>query len=187
MQASPAYLTVVPGNAANGSFVDTDQLAVTPLTSNATSFYVVRHANYSTLTSTHYRLNVPTSHGLLSIPQLSGNLTLNGRDSKIHVTDYALGCSARLLYSTGDIFTWKKYGTMTILILYNGPNETNEVAFAGATTYMILDGSGIYPQIRNGSLVLNWASTPSQKVVLIGNDLTVYLLGKRFPKYIAPD
>lgn len=173
-------MTVVPGNVSNGSFVNTDLIAVTPLIGNATSFYVIRHANYSTLSSTRYRLNVPTSQGLLSIPQLSADLTLNGRDSKIYVTDYELGCSVHLLYSTADVFTWKKYETMNILILYNGLHEVNEVAFTGATTFMMLDGSGIRSQIRNGSLVLNWASNPFQKVVLIGNDLTVYLLGKNY-------
>ena len=76
---------------------------------------------------------------------------------------------------------------MTILILYNGLNETNEVAFTGATTYRILDGSGIHSQIRNGFLVLNWASTPSQKVLIVGDGLTVYLLSKCFPEYISFD
>ena len=113
----------------------------------------------------------------MSIPQLSSDLTLNGRDSKIHVTDYELGGSINLLYSTADIFTWKRYGSTTILILYSGLNEINEIAFTGATTCTTLDGSGIQSQIRNSSLVLNWATTAEQKVVQVGQSLTVYLLG----------
>ena len=106
LQASPAYLTAKPGNGINGSFVNTDQLAVTPLVGNVTIFYVVRHAAYNSLVSTNYRLTVPTSQGIISIPQLSSYLTLNGRDSKIHVTDYELGGPVGLLYSTPEIFTW---------------------------------------------------------------------------------
>lgn len=67
---------------------------------------------------------------------------------------------------------------MTVLILYSGLNETNEVAFAGATAFTILDGSGIQWQILNGALILNWVSAAEQRVVQIGPDLTVYLLGK---------
>lgn len=72
---------------------------------DVTNFYVVRHAAYNSLESTNYRLTVPTSHGNVSIPQLSSTLTLNGRDSKIHVTDYDLG-GLTLLYSTAEVFTW---------------------------------------------------------------------------------
>lgn len=168
---------MTPGNVSNGSFVNTDQLAVTPLFGNVTDFYVIRHANYSSLASTDYRITLPTSQGSIDMPQLSSALTLNGRDSKIHVTDYDLGCSVSLLYSTADIFTWKKYGSSTILILYSGLNETNEIAFAGATTYKMHDGSGVQSQTRNGSLILNWVATAEQKVVQVGNNLEVYLLG----------
>ena len=88
LQASPAYLTATPMNGSNGSFANTDLIEATPLVGNLTAFYVIRHANYSSTDSTDYRLSVPTSKGNVSIPQLSSTLTLNGRDSKIHVTDY---------------------------------------------------------------------------------------------------
>lgn len=105
--SSHGYLSAIPGNGTNSSsFVNSDQIAITPLVGNVTSFYVVRHANYSSLVSITYRLTVPTSQGVINIPQLSSSLTINGRDSKIHVTDYDLGGSIRLLYSTADIFTW---------------------------------------------------------------------------------
>ena len=179
LQVSSAYLTVTPGAGTNGSFVNTDLLAVTPLNGNLTSFYIVRHANYSSLASTQYRITLRTIQGSFSLPQLSSDLTLNGRDSKIHVTDYELGGSTRLLYSTADIFTWKKYESITILILYSGLNETNEIAFTGAPSYAIVDGSGIKSETKNGSLILNWATTVEQKVVQVGHSLRVYLLGKR--------
>lgn len=52
-----------------------------------------------------YTLTLPTSSGNLTIPQLGGQLTLDGKDSKIHVVDYTAG-SSHLLYSTGEIMTW---------------------------------------------------------------------------------
>ena len=105
LKASPSYLTAVAGMSSNGSFVNTDAIATTPLVGNVTSFYVVRQAAYNSLASIKYKLTVPTSLGTISIPQLSLSLTLNGRDSKIHVTDYEIG-RATLLYSSAEIFTW---------------------------------------------------------------------------------
>ena len=104
-RVSPAYLTAVPGNLSNGSFVNTDEIATTPLFGNLTNFYIVRHTAYNSLDSTSYRLEVPTSAGNVSIPQLSPTLTLNGRDSKIHVTDYEVGAT-KILYTSAEIFTW---------------------------------------------------------------------------------
>ena len=103
--SSPAYWTAIPRNGSNGSFVNTGLIATTPILGNITGFYVVRHALYNSTDTTHYRLSVPTSQGDMNIPQLSTSLTLNGRDSKIHVTDYDVGGTV-LLYSTGEIFTW---------------------------------------------------------------------------------
>jgi hypothetical protein len=89
----------------NGSFVDTDALAVIRLVSDKTSFYVVRHAAYNTLASTNYKLSISTSGDPVTVPQLGGTLTLNGRDSKFHVSDYDLD-GVNLLYSSAEIFTW---------------------------------------------------------------------------------
>lgn len=52
-----------------------------------------------------YTLTLPTSIGSLTVPQLGGQLSLDGKDSKVHVVDYIAG-SSHLLYSTGEIMTW---------------------------------------------------------------------------------
>lgn len=175
--ASPAYLTATPGNVSNGSFVNTNSIAVTPLVGKETSFYVIRHAAYNTFDSTNYRLTIPTSKGSMSIPQLSSTLTLNGRDSKIHVADYDVG-GMDLLYSSAEIFTWKSYGNKKVLILYGGPKETHEAAFVTNEKASLIEGSGVQMQTKKGSLVINWPVTPTRKVVQIGEDLTVYLLDR---------
>lgn len=105
LMASPAYLTATPLNGSNGSLVNTDLIATTPVIGSPTGFYVVRHADYYSTDSTDYRLTVPTRKGNISIPQLSPTLTLNGRDSKVHVTDYDVG-GTNMLYSSAEIFTW---------------------------------------------------------------------------------
>ena len=71
----------------------------------------------------------------------------------------------------------KSYGSKTVLILYGGANETHEAAFTTSSNASIVEGVGVETQSGSGSLILNWAVTPARKVVLIGQDLLVYLLG----------
>ena len=57
-------------------------------------------------------------------------MSLNDRDSKIHVTDYNLD-GIKLLYSSAEILTWARGpGSTRVLILYGGAGETHELAVA---------------------------------------------------------
>lgn len=106
IQASPAYLTATPGNLTTGKYAPST-LTVTPLTDDATgtAFYVVRQSDYSSEATVDYKIKLPTSAGTVTIPELRGQLSLHGRDSKVFVTDYNIG-GVNLLYSTAEIFTW---------------------------------------------------------------------------------
>lgn len=64
-----------------------------------------RHANYSDRSTTSYKLKLPTSKGHITVPQLGGQLSLHGRDSKVHVSDYKVG-GHNVLYSSAEVFTW---------------------------------------------------------------------------------
>lgn len=63
------------------------------------------HTDYRTRGSVNYKAKIPTSKGKLTLPQLQGHLTLHGRDSKIHVSDYQVG-DFNMLYSSAEVFTW---------------------------------------------------------------------------------
>lgn len=106
VESSSAYITATAGNATNSTYTTSTALNVTPLFGNGsdTNFYVVRHADYRQRAVTTYKLNVVTSKGKVSIPQLGGQLSLHGRDSKIHVTDYHVD-GTNILYSSAEIFT----------------------------------------------------------------------------------
>ena len=176
-RVSSAYLEAVPSETANGTYATTTAIATTRLTSNTTDFYVVRHSVYNTYGSTSYKLQVPTSQGNITIPQLNGTLSLNGRDSKIHVTDYSVG-GINMLYSSAEIFTWKKYDDKTVLVLYGGPTETHEVAFSDQKTPSIVEGDGVGSFSKNGTVVLNWQVTQERKIVKFPSGLYVYLLDR---------
>lgn len=170
-------MTAEPGNLTNGSYASTADIAVTPLLGNVTNFYVVRHAAYNSLESTSYTLTVSTSAGDLTLPQLNGTLTLNGRDSKVVVTDYDVG-GENLLYSTADIFTWKKYDDKTILVVYGGANEAHELAFSSGKNATLVEGSAVTFAPKDGATILHWSVTPTRNIVKVGESLYVYILDR---------
>jgi hypothetical protein len=150
---------------------------VTPLTGNKTRFYVARQTKYNSLASTPYKLHIQTSAGNITLPQLGGQLAMNGRDSKIHVADYDVG-GFNLLYSTAEIFTWKKYCSRTILIVYGGPNEVHELAVSNTSGATATEGSGVKFSNHNGNTILNWKTTAGRRVVSIGPNLFVVILDR---------
>lgn len=173
LQASPAYLTATPGNLTTGVYAPSS-IAVTPLFGDKTNFYVVRHANYSSLDSTSYTLTVSTSIGSVTIPQLGGSLTLNGRDSKIHVTDYDVG-GPSLIYSSAEVFSWKNSGNGSVVVLYGGQGETHELAVSKALGTATVEGSAVTMQTNGTATIINWQVSPTRSVLHF-NGLTVYLL-----------
>lgn len=137
---------------------------------------IVRHSDYQKTTPTTYKLNVKTSQGTISIPQVDGTLTLSGRDSKFHVTDYDLG-GTTLLYSSAEIFTWKKFEKKTVLVVYGGPGEQHELAVIANSTFKQVEGSDIVSKTNNGSIVLNWKVSTTRQVAQVG-DLLIYALDR---------
>ncbi|KAK5111284.1 hypothetical protein LTR85_012225 [Meristemomyces frigidus] len=163
LQASPAYFTAVAQNNtnANGSYTGNDALAVTALLGNVTNFFVIRHAAYNSLNTTNYHITLPTSKGNITIPQLGGSLSLHGRDSKFHVSDYN-----------------KQYGNKRVLVIYGGLGGEHELAVASGGHVSITEGSGVKIAQRKGATVLNWQMSSERKVVDLSCDLKIYILDR---------
>lgn len=177
-KVSPSWLVVDAQNFTNSSqYADTDAITVTALTTKTTSFWVIRHSNFSSFDDTEYKLTLPLSSGRVSIPQLGGSLSLNGRDSKIVVADYAVGQDT-VLYSTAEVFTWQQLPHKTVLVLYAGPGEMNEIVFKNSDNkkLQILEGKLGATKSGNGSTIVQW-STSNQRAVFTLGDLEVYILG----------
>ncbi|RDB20455.1 putative beta-galactosidase A [Hypsizygus marmoreus] len=185
LAVSSAYLTTRPQNIYNtqGSFTRNPALKTTQVldvVGNKTGFYVVRQTDASTTALQTYTLNVPTSIGPLTMPTLGGALTLNGKDSKIHVVDYAAG-STTVLYSTAEIFTWATIDGKDIILVYGNAGELHETAFKIGTTpptAKVVGGSGAIKQkvLASNSLVLQFF-TSGQTVVQAGN-IMLYILDR---------
>lgn len=180
LKVSPSFLTALPGNTSNGSYVSTGAIATTPLfgTEVSTNFYVVRHADFTSLANTTYRLSVSATHGNFTVPQLGGDLSLNGRDSKVHVTDYDIG-GVNLIYCTADIFTWAQGDSgRRILVMYGGANEVHEFAlpdYVGKPN--VSSEPSIKMEGRGQASIIQWSVKPQRQVLTFPDvNLDVYLL-----------
>ncbi|CZR54668.1 probable beta-galactosidase C [Phialocephala subalpina] len=136
-------------------------------------FYTVQQATSSSRASTTFSAYLNTSEGNITVP----NINLNGRQSKILVTDYAFG-KQTLLYSSADILTWGSFGGVDVIALYleegqvgqfalkNTPSNASHTSF-GPTTYTATSSSStttfIYTQ-GSGQTVIQF------------NDVLIYLL-----------
>ncbi|KAJ5106824.1 beta-galactosidase [Penicillium angulare] len=178
LQTSPAYLVSQPDNGSYGVYTDSTTLATTRLTSNNTSFYIVRHGELVDESISSYRLRIATSVGNFTVPHLGGSLSLHGRDSKIHVVDYDLG-GINLIYSSAEIFSWKKSGSKSVLVLYGGEDETHEFAIPKALGVpSTVEGTGlqIASAASSHATVVKWSVQPERRVVHFGKQLEVHLL-----------
>ncbi|CAI7608584.1 unnamed protein product [Penicillium glandicola] len=180
-KVSPAYLLSTPGNLTTSKYTTSSDLAVTPLlggNGTASSFFVVRHSDYSSQSSVDYKLEVPTSAGQVTIPQLGGSLTLSGRDSKIHVVDYDVA-GTNILYSSAEVFTWTKSGKSKVLVLYGGSGEHHELAVSSESKASVIEGSSssITTKQVGKAVVIGWDVSTTRRIVQVG-DLKIVLLDR---------
>ncbi|KAL9616029.1 MAG: hypothetical protein Q9160_009055 [Pyrenula sp. 1 TL-2023] len=136
-------------------------------------FYTLQQATSNSRASTTFDLNVNTSAGPLTLP----NINLKGRQSKIVVTDYAFG-NHSLLYSTADILTYGTFGT-DVMVLYLQSGQTGQFAFTNSnnvsyTTY----GSplNITTTSTNRTASFTYVQGSGASVVQFSNGALFYLL-----------
>ncbi|KAL0935658.1 beta-galactosidase [Colletotrichum truncatum] len=177
LRSSPTWSVAQPANGSYGVYTDTDALVVTPLFAQPSgAFYVVGHAAYASQDVVSYRLRVSTQEGNFTLPLLGGNLTLNGRDSKIHVADYPIG-STKLIYSTAEVFSWTRLTSKTVVILYGGSNGLHEFAVPSSHGCpKIIGGVGIRCKIINSLAVIQWEVQEVRRVAHFASGVEIHLL-----------
>ncbi|KAI8958610.1 glycoside hydrolase family 35 protein [Daldinia sp. FL1419] len=180
LKVSPDYLIAEPGTALALTYADNAAITVTRLAGNISigsgSFFVVRHSDYSRTASDNYTMKLPTLKGDISIPTLFDKLTLHGRDSKIIVTDYDVR-GVKLLYSTAEILTHQKFETSTVLIVYSGPNEMNELALQIDDTPQVRASDAVKVNRTDSFVTLAWSTPKARNIVKI-DDFYIYILDR---------
>ncbi|PNS14573.1 hypothetical protein CAC42_2630 [Sphaceloma murrayae] len=90
-------------------------------------FYILQQNRTASQDSVTTDLTVQTSAGKFTLP----NINLNGRQSKIVVTDYPLGQST-LLYSSADLASFGTFETRDVVIMYAEAGQSSTFAFKDA-------------------------------------------------------
>lgn len=102
------------------------------------------------------------------------------------MTDYDLG-GTTLLYSTAEIFTWKKFDKQTVVVVYGGPGEQHELAVLSSKAAKQVEGTPVISKSTKGTVILNWSTSSARRVVQVG-DLLVYILDRNSAyNYWVPD
>ena len=149
-----------------------------PLTNAA--FYVTIHATSSLGTTESFQLHTNTSLGLLTIPQ-SGNIVLDGHQSKIIVTDFTFG-TGHLIYSTAEVLTYTITDSQPILVLWAPEGESAEfylrkeqpVAVAGCQSCR---SAAVSSKVAANGTIVNIASV-SGKTIMNFNGVTIIVVDR---------
>ncbi|KAG8777856.1 hypothetical protein FRC15_011091 [Serendipita sp. 397] len=133
LHASPAYMTadrVGDGSQATGTaYSDSSEVYTTVWhdSKSGTNFYVVRQTSNAKITKTEFTLRVnSTVLGNNVVVPSSGVMALNGRESKVIVTDYSFG-SSKLIFSTAEVLTWQTFDGIDYIYLYTNPTDSVEI------------------------------------------------------------
>ena len=100
-------------------------------------FYIARLDDTNSTSTQNFKLQVNTSSGLTTIPRYEApkkhdtSITLDGRQSKIIVTDYTAG-RTHILYSTAEIATWANVNGKDVVVFYTNPGQQIEVCIASS-------------------------------------------------------
>jgi hypothetical protein len=139
-------------------------------------FYVTQHSKSSSRDVTDFSINLKTSLGSITVP----NVQLNGRQSKIAVTDYHFG-KHNLLYSSVDVLTYGLFGSKSVLVLYLEAGQVGEYAFPSnvsvksygnmniKTSRVNINGTASYTKFI-------YKQSTGKTVVQLSNGVLIYLL-----------
>jgi beta-galactosidase len=134
-------------------------------------FYIVQQATTSSRASVDFSANLNTSAGSINIP----NINLNGRQSKIFVTDYNFGKNS-LLYSSADVLTYGVFD-VDVIVLYLEEGQIGQFALknAASTSHTVFGTADLSATSSDGSTTITYTQGAGKTVVQT-NGILIYLL-----------
>lgn len=145
------------------------------------AFYVTIHTESSSSTTESFKLHVSTSVGNLTIPQHAGSIVLKGHQSKILVTDFAMG-NQTLTYSTAEVLTYALIDSQPVVILTAGTGESIEFHIKGTQkgSTAVHSGSGSNATFYNeaGGITTSIGSVSGMSVFEYDNGVKVIVADK---------
>lgn len=145
-------------------------------------FYTVQHSTSSSRDSTTFSANLNTSAGVITVP----GINLNGRQSKILVTDYKFGYHT-ILYSSADVLTYGIFDR-DVLVLYLEEGQIGQFALntSAATEFDVHGTSKVTSTSSEGLITFVYTQGLGQTVVEVDGALVYLLEQKTAWKFWAP-
>ena len=138
-------------------------------------FYIVQQATTTSQALVTFSANLNTSQGPAIVPSIS----LNGRQSKILVTDYNFG-SSTLVYSSVDVLTYGIFD-VNVVVLYLEEGQAGQFALRNApnaVAYQVFGPTELTANSSNSSTTFTYVQS-SGSTVLKFNKVLVYLLDQQ--------
>ena len=143
------------------------------------AFYVTIHDYSPSGSREEFKLRVSTSAGNLTIPQ-TGSIVLNGHQSKIIVTDFAIGNNT-LTYSTAEVLTYSVVDGKPVVVLWTGTGESAEFHVKGAKKGSVTqNGQAANATVKADSygVLVNVPAVSGQSVYEFNNGVKVVVVDK---------
>lgn len=124
--------------------------------------------------------SVDADKNLVTVPRNGNLIALNGHQSKILVTDFAVG-SKSLLYSTAEVLTYAVFDGAETLVLWVPTGEAGEFSVKGAKSGSVLSCigcSGVNFYTGPKELTINFVQNAGTTVLSLDNGLRVVILDR---------
>jgi Beta-galactosidase, domain 2 len=144
------------------------------------AFYITIHTSSPSTDLTPFKLYVSTSVGNLTIPQRASDVVLNGRESKIIVTDFGVG-NKTLIYSTAEIFTVSTQDNLPLVFLWLPAGESGEFLFSGVSSSSLLKSAGcsnVQSTKSNGDLLVSYTQLVGSCAIKFDNGYRFVLIDR---------
>lgn len=152
-----------------------DRARINPDT--GTQFHLVRHGDTTASTVEQGHIALALKEGRFTAPQQPGTaITIDGRESRMLVADYALGAT-HMVYSTSELMTDATIADRDIAILYGrrGTDGETLLAFAAKPEVTVLSGA-VEQHWGKGGLRLDYKHGGLARVLIEGGKRPLLLL-----------
>ncbi|KAI4854214.1 beta-galactosidase B [Aureobasidium sp. EXF-8845] len=147
---------------------------------NNAQFYVVRHANTTHQTSLSFKQNMTTSLGQFQVPQHAANIRINGRESKILVSDYNAG-DQNIIYSTAEVLAVSIQNNKPIIVFWVPTGESGEFYLKGAQYGNVMQCNGCssvgFYNTKDG-VITSFVQGSGMSVFQYGNGVTAIVVDR---------
>ncbi|KAG8731749.1 hypothetical protein FRC10_001462 [Ceratobasidium sp. 414] len=171
LHATPHYH--LAGRISTGtSLSSSSQIFTTHLaTTQGQNLYIVRQTTNNNTARVEFSLKVNTTAGEVTLP----GLALNGRESKIIVSEYPFGKS-QMKYSTAEVATWTTIDGEYHIVLY-ASNQTTTTALYSTSKPTVSGSALLKSTLANGTAIISGPAPSGLARVTVGKT-SVWLADK---------